>query len=396
MAVQAISSVPATRRSGCATAVGIVTLVASVLFGAAVGYFLSLRPLYELYTAQSWTPASCVVVSSRLEEGEEGPARAEIVYRYTVGDRQYTADRYDFIPGKTSDASLPAAVASHPAGRRFECYVDPEDPTRAVVNRTHRLWYHLGTLFLVLFSGLPLAIGLLVLRAGRTERRAQRALAGTMPAGDDRHHQAAGAAAGPIVLKPSATPVGKLIGLAAVCLFWNGIVGVFTAVEYHLYQKGDSNWWLLGAFLLLFQIIGAVFLWAVIKQALSLANPRPVLTLSRATVPLGGTVSFAWQLTGAAHRVTRLRMTLKGREEARYRRGTDTHTDTHEFFSTPIVDVSHGSGIARGSGTIHVPRDTMHSFAATNNKILWTLEVAGTIERWPDLDETFEIAVTPA
>jgi hypothetical protein len=129
---------------------------------------------------------------------------------------------------------------------------------------------------------------------------------------------------------------------------------------------------------------------------LALGNPRPVLTLSRATVPVGGSVAFSWQLTGKAHRVTRLQMTLKGTEKATYRRGTDTHTDTHEFSSESVVDVSHAAGIARGTGTIRIPRDAMHSFTAGHNKIVWTLVVAGTIVRWPDIDDEFEITVEPA
>ena len=85
---------------------------------------------------------------------------------------------------------------------------------------------------------------------------------------------------------------------------------------------------------------------AVPYQMLALANPRPIITLSRGSVPLGGSVSFAWELSGAAHRVTGLQMTLRGREEARYRRGTDTQTDTHVFFSETLVDATHAMSIA--------------------------------------------------
>ena len=52
--------------------------------------------------------------------------------------------------------------------------------------------------------------------------------------------------------------------------------------------------------------------------------------------------------------------------------------------------------IERGSGTIRIPAGTMHSFSATNNKIIWTLTVKGEISRWPDLDESSDVTVSPA
>ena len=153
---------------------------------------------------------------------------------------------------------------------------------------------------------------------------------------------------------------------------------------------------LLALFLLLFQLIGIGLLLAVPYQMLALANPRVTVTLSRGTLPIGGTVPFEWQLTGAASRVSRLTITLAAREEATYRRGTDTRTDRHEFHSEALADVTDPAGIAHGSGTIRIPAGTMHSFSATHNKIIWTLTVKGEISRWPDVDQSFDVTVSPA
>jgi hypothetical protein len=37
----------------------------------------------------------------------------------------------------------------------------------------------------------------------------------------------------------------------------------------------------------------------------------------------------------------------------------------------------------------------MHSFSATHNQIVWTLEVKGEIQRWPDVDDAFPITILP-
>jgi Protein of unknown function (DUF3592) len=394
--IEPISTTASGRRRGCATVLFVGFLGLFVVAGCAIGYFLSARPLYSAYQARAWTPTACEVISSQIVHGDE-TSRPDIVYRYEIGGRQYTANRYNFIPGSTSDSTVPDAVASHPPGAKFECYVDPGDPSRAVINRMPTLWYYMGLPFFVMFAGIPSAVGLAWLYSSRHARSAERGLAGTQVpgVGDGQFAYAPSEAdSGPIVLRPSSSPLAKLLTMTFICVFWNGIVGAATYFEYRSFTEGDSIW-VLAVFLLLFQIVGVGLIAAVPYQILALANPRPTITLSAGSVPLGGSVSFAWELSGAAHRVTRLQMMLRGREEARYRRGTDTKTDTHVFFSDTLIDATDLMSIARGSGTIRIPDDSMHTFDAGNNKVIWTLHVTGAIARWPDIDESFDIMVRP-
>jgi hypothetical protein len=404
--IESISKGSSRQRGGCGTVFLVGFLGLFVAAGCGIGYFMSALPLYRAWQASYWTPTACEVISSRVLHGDD-TSRADIVYRYDVGGRQYTANRYNFIPGSTNDSTVPAVVAKHAPGTKFECYVDPADPSRAVINRTPTLWYYFGLLFFVMFSCIPGAIGLAVMYGKRRDRAATQAVIAAQThsigstGGDDSGRFATAFTTGagdtrPIVLKPSSSPIGKLIGITFACLFWNGIVGIFTFLEYRMFVTGDSSFWFLSLFLLIFQAVGVALLVAVPYQMLALANPRPIITLSRETVPLGGSVSFAWELSGAANRVSALKFTLRGQEEARYRRGTDTHTDTHVFFQETLVDATHAMNIARGQGTIRIPADSMHTFTADNNKIVWTLQLTGEIPRWPNIDEGFDIVVRPS
>jgi len=387
-----------------------------VAAGVAIGYFLSFRPLYHVWQAQSWTPADCEVISSRLISSGD-TSRPEIRYRYSIADRQYTSDRYNFISGSTNDSSIGAAVQQYQPGMRFQCFVDPADPQQAVINRGISYWYFFGLLFFAGFAGIPLLVGAFVVRQFSAARAAQQVTSMSpqvppmTPQVVSMPPQAAlmssgvavqdGSIAtvvdvGPVVLHPTVSPMGKLILAMVFCLFWNGIVGVFTYFEIQQFASGESGGWFMAIFLLLFQIIGVGLLLNVPYQMLALANPRPTITLSRATLPIGGAVPFEWRLTGAASRVSRLTVTLKGREEARYRRGTDTRTDTHQFHSEVLAEAADPMTIERGSGTIRVPVKTMHSFSSNNNKIVWTITVKGEISRWPDVDESFDVTVSPA
>jgi len=365
-----------------------------VAVGTAIGYFLSFRPLYLAYQARSWTAADCEVISSRVEASSK-TSRPDIQYRYHVDDRPYTSGRYNFIPGSTSDSTVAATVARYAPGTRFQCYVDPADPTQAVINRDITSWYYMGLIFFAAFAGIPLLVGGFVVRGLSATRAARRRADTPLRARtlDDGSIDTV-TGLGPLVLQPTAPPFGKLVAATIICLFWNGIVGVFTYFEIQGFMGAQEWSWFMAIFLLLFQIIGVALLLAVPYQMLALANPRPTITLSRGTLPIGGTVPFQWQLTGAASRVSRLTVTLQGREEARYRRGTNTVTDKHEFHSDVLVEATNPMNIERGSATIRIPAGTMHSFSANNNKIIWTLTVKGEIRRWPDLDESFDVTVS--
>jgi hypothetical protein len=395
-------SLPASagRPGGCGTVLAVSFLGIFCVIGTAIGYFASFKPLYLAYQARSWTATACEVVSSRLEQGAE-TSIPDIVYRYRAGGREYTSNRYHFIPGSTGDPEFPAIVERHSPGTTFECYVDPQDPSQAVINRTPTRTYYLGLALFVMFAGIPAVVSVFMLRSLARARRAATTTAAPAQSGDAFRSQfaidaATARAAGPLVLTASASPLGKLAVVTLVCLFVNGILGVFTYVEYQAWLQGISELGCVAVFLVPFQVFGLVLIGAVAYQLLALANPRPTITLGQGSVPLGGSVPFRWELSGAAHRVSRLKMILRGREEARYRRGTDTSTDTHVFFEETLVDASQAMAIERGSGAVRIPADTMHTFTADNNKVIWTLEISGEIRRWPDLDESFEIMVRPS
>jgi hypothetical protein len=90
-----------------------------------------------------------------------------------------------------------------------------------------------------------------------------------------------------------------------------------------------------------------------------------------------------------------LRIFLEGREEATYQRGTNTYTDKEIFATVDFVDTTADWEMPRGSAELVIPEDTMHSFEADSNKIVWEIKVAGDIARWPDVQQNFPITLRP-
>ncbi|MGQ9592664.1 MAG: hypothetical protein ACUVYA_20500 [Planctomycetota bacterium] len=196
---------------------------------------------------------------------------------------------------------------------------------------------------------------------------------------------------GPATLRPVASRLGSLAGRAVFALVWSGVVGgigaaVFTTATPLFFRL----------FLIPFALVGlGAILWAI-HGFLALSNPRVILRLSEGSPRLGEPVTLAWEVEGRGAALERLRVLLVGREEAKYRRGTDTVTDREDFYEETLVDAQEPGEIARGGEMrFAVPADSMHTFEAPNNKIFWRLAVKGTIPRWPDISEEYALAVRP-
>jgi hypothetical protein len=199
---------------------------------------------------------------------------------------------------------------------------------------------------------------------------------------------------GPRVLRAKASPVRRFIGVLAAALIWNGIVSVVVVLAFGDWQAGHASGFLM-VILSVFVLGGVALLAAVPWHFLALFNPRPRLEISSSTVALGGSFELAWDLSGRAHVVRRLQIFLEGREEATYRRGTDTSTDRHVFATIQIADKTDPALIRAGRRTVAIPANLMHSFEAPNNKIVWELKVQGNISRAPDIAEEFPLEVLP-
>ncbi|HEX2223127.1 MAG TPA: DUF3592 domain-containing protein [Thermoanaerobaculia bacterium] len=368
--------------------------------GLAFTWFLLVKPVAGILAARSWSEATCVVQASRVEEVSDSDGttyKPVIDYTYTFNGGEYRSSRYRFVEFSSSGYQGKAeVVARYPPGRRTPCYVNPENPSEAVLSRDFDLAYLIG-LFPLLFVAAGVGGILFTLRGGfRSARsRAQEAAASSPAAasfGIVAPETLAGG--GPVELKSGASPVAKFVGILFIALFWNGIVSVFLyqVVEGWRTGAGDGC---LTAFLVPFVLVGLALIYGIFQQFLVLFVPRPRLTLSRGALLPGEPVQVQWRFSGSAGRIQKLRIVLEGSELVRYRRGTDVHTATEVFFSEALAEVQHASQIPAGTARLEVPAGSMPSFEADNNKILWKLKVVCEVPNWPDNEEEYPLVVLP-
>jgi D-lyxose ketol-isomerase len=201
-------------------------------------------------------------------------------------------------------------------------------------------------------------------------------------------------------------PVGQRGALGCGCLwiftlFWNAIVLQFVGF---LFAPGPGGIRIgMGLFLLPFVAIGLFLLglcvaatYAYIDKKLRYAPPE--LHVSQQQLRPGDSFSLSVRQgfkRGTDVQGATIRLVL--REWARYRRGTDTVTITHDH---EIERFDHGARRYEGGQTFAderaftIPPDAMHSFSASNNKLTWLLllEIRA---RGADASEQFELTVLP-
>ncbi len=372
-----------------ARTLGLVIGLAFLAAGTGMGFFFGVRPLLQAMESGSWPQVPCRIVSSEVESRRTSDGttyRVAIRFQYTYEGRQYTGGSHSFDTVWSSGrASKRRIVNEFPVGLETFCYVNPDNPEVAVLTRAvpTSAWITLPFAGAFAVAGLFILLGSL----GFLPEKWKLSLGSA-------HRRVAQEDLGTAELKPGAGPWGKLTGVSAAAVLWNGVVGVFLLTGASDITEGGTNWLML-AFMTPFVLIGIALAGGVVYCALALFNPRLWLTLSEARPRLGQTVQLRWRTEGALHRVQRLTVLLEGRESATYRRGTRSVTDRALFHREVLFETDQPLSHREGGTALTIPADSMHTFDGGNNRIEWTLVVRGKIPRWPNVNDTYPLTVRP-
>jgi hypothetical protein len=392
------------RRSGLR--VGIALLALAFIGGASWSVLWAFPTIQKFATSESWPATPCKVISSRVQSHESNDNSTtysvDILYSYKVNGQEFKSSRYDFIGGSSSGAQSKREIVSHyHAGKMATCYVNPNNPSEAVLSPGWN-WKALLLLF---------PLGLTLVGAGgligiyRSQRRKQSdeniwalkraggATGTTVTSQAAQSVSHSGFTSTTATLKPAQTARSKFIILLIFAVIWEGGLAIFF-----------RSWWTSGAqfelcggvFASFFYVVGVIIIIALIYSGLALVNPTAEIDLSPSQLPLGTKATVSWRMKGRTDRISKLTIRLEGREEARYRRGTSTYTDRNVFAIIPVVETTSAIEIGRGEVSFTIPHNTMHSFQAPNNKIIWEIKLRGEIARWPDVITEYPLQVLPA
>ena len=135
--------------------------------GTFCGFFV--QPATRIFAARSWPEVPCRVISSSVQvddRGNDDPTfRADVLYAYTIGSREFRSNRHGFLGGSSSGSKGKSAIVRQfPRGKNTVCFVNPDDPTEAVLDRglQTEMWFGLIPLVFVIVG----ALGVICARRG--------------------------------------------------------------------------------------------------------------------------------------------------------------------------------------------------------------------------------------
>jgi len=356
--------------------------------GSAAFYFLTVAPLTRYSESKSWTETECEIVWSRvrMEDGDDGGRtyRPDIFYRYTYGGLVYHSNTIGLFKTSSSGRdSKQKTVDAHPPGHRGLCFVDPNNPTRALLDSSIG-WKGLFFLFPLPFLAIGFG-GLYVTLFHKTKLPDKKGRQKILTKLKYR---------GRATFSPGKKRVYKVLGAVFACL----PVAVLTAVTgWAAADKpdGDTAEKVLSVACALMALLTLWMGVRISRSVLALFNPAPALTLTPGHLPVGGAGVLSWHTSGNVGKLENLKIRLSGKECATYRSGKSTYTKESIFYDREIGTVTTLSEIRSGETRIAIPPDTVPSLDARNNKIFWQLTVAASIPSFPDIEDTYKITVVP-
>lgn len=196
------------------------------LFAAMGGLFLFFfaRGASQVVAARGWEEVPCEVVSSEVREhsGDDSSTYSiEVTYRYRYDGRDFESSRYQFLSGSSSGREGKQRVVDRlPPGGPCVCWVDPENPSEAVLERgfTSMYWFALIPLVFVLIGAGGVFASIWGYAKSETlmapKKRAWLA-AEVVP-----ESMVVGGSLGRVTLAPKSGPLGRFVGLLVVTLIW--------------------------------------------------------------------------------------------------------------------------------------------------------------------------------
>ncbi len=362
---------------------------------------------------------TCVVLDKQVgkREGEKGTLyRPEVRIQYEVDGETHVLWAYDIRGAySTGEEDKRAILSEFSVGRRYPCWYDPSDPRVAVVVRGYSWWFwpvlSIPVSFL-LIAGARLIYTMLHWgksaehRAVRGIRTAQRDL---LDAADRLTHDFPNVPAPThITDSPGTTLAFRLpvtsssawtLGVwLAACLLWNGVVAVFAWMAVDGLLEGSPDWFLIFV-LLPFAVVGIGLIVFFFRQLLLATGIGPTL-LEISDQPLYPGRTYELHLSQSGRlKVKSLDVALVCEEEATYRHGTNTRTESHRVYRQPAFrregfEVGHGAPFA-ARFPVEIPAVAMHTFRSEHNEIQWKFIVRGEVAGRPDFERSFPVIVYP-
>jgi len=379
------------QRGGTATSIfGLMFLI----IGVGIGIYFA-KGLFEWVAARDWVAVEARLLRVDLEshhDSEGGTTwRVTADYEYDWRGERFTASRVDLHSGADNLGDYHRDLhrrlnRAYRAGEPVTAWVDPEDPSRAVLERGMR-WGRLGLgmLFPLVFGG----AGLAIVYASRRSGRAQRKIENRKELHPDEPWMWFDRWRTPRISAEASARTWLAIGFA---VFWNLVSLPLVFIVPDEVAAGNRAAWV-G---LIFPLVGiGLIVWAVREVIRRRRYGNSVVQLETHPVPLGGVVRGTLDIPA---RLDAREIQLQLACVNRYTSGSGKNRRTRErvlWEDKQRAMTRSGTGPGRTSAPVEValPNDQpVASEDDVRNRIIWRL-TATSAEPGVDYKAVFELPV---
>jgi len=326
-----------------------------------------------------WVETPAKVVWSRIVEhgsGEDRSTKPDIFYSYTFAGREYRSNRYDLGGGFSGDSGKQDLVRAHPAGSAIVCYVNPQKPWQAIVDRDLK-----GSVAMFLFP-IPFTLvgvgGLVGMWWWpRYQRKLKLKTASNLPWRGRPSEQG-------VVLTGGSGRMVALLGIGFATIFWNSIVGVFVSIAVSEWQSGHPQMFL-NLFLIPFVLVGTGLLLVCLNRLLQFRRPSYEVRLVPDALAPGDEGSITWRRgegRGQPKQLSILLIAVKSTGSGDGKQEKVVHKETLAEIQQP------------GDGSFQPIR---LKIPTTPADVIWKIRLAPRMMSWlPAVPEDLEIPVREA
>ena len=363
------------------------------IIGTALFLFLVVPTAKKFIAAKSWQPVEATVIWStvRSHSSDDGTTYSpDIFYRYNFKGERHRSNSYALFSGSSSGSeSKRKLVEAHPRGHKFTCYVNPDKPWQAVVERKLG-WFALLGLFPLPFMAVGFGgLWWMIFRAGKKNSVSAAKFSGRK---NTPNHLSTPT---PIDHKPkTGGRWGKFFGHLFFALLWCGITGIFVFIAWQGWDKGQPEWFLT-IFMIPFVLIGLFLLFSLPHTFLGIFSPHYDFDFRDPHLKPGLATKFSWKQNGGKGQLTEMTITLVGEERATYQRGTDRSTAESIFYQKEIFRTTQLTEMRDNDCDLIFPTDALPSFEGQHNQIDWFIQFHAAVHRRPDVKEDLPLILQP-
>lgn len=371
-------------------------------------YILVIHPWMTYSDAKDWLATPCTIRSSEIY-GPYGKRRSGGWYRPTIEyayrspqGQEVVSQQYDIKETESNNkAKIQAIVDAYPAGLKTTCYVNPRNPSQALLNRQWSVRISvIGFSMVFITTGSMLAWFAYQEKYPKTKTTSLDSVPNAAPS-TTYPHTSLGVFPPPESNNPQ-TVQGTLLALPML-LFFVGISATGFVRQLFFTSPQEKSAGTLVFFGVLTVVTTAVLILAIsglihlrrrnIQLVLSLGAHQ--LILMPKVLRVGQTTTLQWKLRNPRI-YQRAQIQLIGSDRAVPMLKTMTPDPDRIHLDFPLVDATFPKDSASGEAKFEIPDNSMRSTELPNHHLKWLIRITTTDLTGRKRNDDYRLNVLPA